>query len=211
MYTEFYGLKEMPFGLTPNPRYFFKTESHVEVMSNLKYGIEHYKGLVVVTGEVGSGKTTTLKAALEELGPDVLAVYIFNPFVSVQEFFKLLTDGLGLDHPRSACKAELLAVLGQFLTSQHNDGLRTALIIDEAHGVPAPVLDEVRLLMNFETRSQKIIQVILCGQPELREILNRPEFRQLKQRISLRCSIRELTKFEVEKYIRFRIKKAGAN
>ena len=210
MYTDFYGLRELPFGLTPNPKYFFKTDSHVEAMSNLRYGIEHRKGLVVVTGEVGCGKTTTLRAVLEQLGPDVLAVYLFNPVVSVQEFFKLLARGLGLEISQSISKADLLTVLDDFLAARHKAGLRTALIIDEAHSMPAPILEEVRLLMNFETHLAKLLQVILCGQPELRDTLNRPEFRQLKQRISLRCSIKELTLFEAEKYIRFRLKKAGA-
>jgi general secretion pathway protein A len=159
---------------------------------------------------VGCGKTTTLRAVLEQLGPDVLAVFLFNPVVSAQEFFKLLARGLGLEISQSISKADLLTVLDDFLAARHNAGLRTALIIDEAHSMPAPLLEEVRLLMNFETPFAKLLQVILCGQPELRDTLNRPEFRQLKQRISLRCSIKELTLFEAEKYIRFRLMKAGA-
>lgn len=210
MYLEYYGLKEMPFGLTPDPRYIFKTESHLEMLATVSYAIEHNKGLVVVTGEVGTGKTTTLRAALQQFSDEVLSVYIFNPFLTASEFFEQLAHEFELDLPKKASKPEMLSALGQLLATRHSQGLRTVLIVDEAHGLPTALLEEIRLLLNFETSSEKLLQVILSGQPELHEVLNRPALRQLKQRISLRCQIKPLSVFEINKYIRFRLKQAGA-
>ncbi|HKP14220.1 MAG TPA: AAA family ATPase [Blastocatellia bacterium] len=210
MYLEHYGLKEWPFSLTPDPRYIFKTESHLEVLATVKYGVEQNKGLIVVTGEVGCGKTTILRAALSTFGDEVLAVYIFNPFLTAAEFFEQVAAEMDLRLPRSVTKPELLAALGRLLAERHAAGLRTVLVVDEAHGLPTALLEEIRLLMNFETNSEKLLQVVLCGQPELAETLNRSQLRQLKQRISLRCGIKPLSVFEINKYIRFRLKQAGA-
>jgi general secretion pathway protein A len=210
MYRDFYGLKEIPFGLTPNPKYIFKTESYLEVIANLKYCISHYKGLVVVTGEVGTGKTTTLRSMMQQLGHEVLAVYILNPFLTVPEFYEQLTTSLRLGLSSKASKPEILNTLALYLSQRHRRGLRTVLIADEAHGLSPTVLEEIRLLANLETNTEKLLQIVLCGQPELRETLNQPNLRQLKQRISLRCSIKPLTLSDVNKYIRFRLKIAGA-
>lgn len=210
MYREFYQLQTIPFGLTPDPKYIFKTESYLEVTANLKYCIEHSKGIVVVSGEVGTGKTTTLRSMIQQFGHDILAVYIFNPYLTVTEFFELFTDGLKLGLPRSASKADLLTAIGRTLALRHAKGLRTVLVVDEAHGLSTALLEEIRLLANFETNSEKLLQVILCGQPELRGTLNQPQLRQLKQRVSLRCQIAPLAAHEVGKYIRFRLKTAGA-
>ena len=210
MYTRFYGLKEIPFGLTPNPKYIFKTDSYLEVIANLKYCISHYKGLVTVTGEVGTGKTTTLRSMIQQLGHEVLAVYILNPFLTVPEFYEQLTTSLRLGLSPRASKPEILNTLSCFLSQRHMKGLRTVLIADEAHGLSPTVLEEIRLLANLETNTEKLFQIVLCGQPELRETLNQPGLRQLKQRISLRCSIKPLTSDEVTKYIRFRLRTAGA-
>ncbi|HJQ22772.1 MAG TPA: AAA family ATPase [Blastocatellia bacterium] len=210
MYLEYYGLKECPFSLTPDPRYIFKTESHLEVLATVKYGVEQNKGLIVVSGEVGCGKTTILRAALSTFGDEVLAVYIFNPFLTAGEFFEQLAAEMDLRLPRTVSKPEMLAVMARMLAERHAAGLRTVLIVDEAHGLPTALLEEIRLLMNFETNSEKLLQVVLCGQPELAETLNRPQLRQLKQRVSLRCSIKPLSVFEISKYIRFRLKQAGA-
>jgi general secretion pathway protein A len=210
MYLKYYGLKEMPFVLTPDPRYIFKTESHLEMLSTVQYGVEHNKGLIVLTGEVGCGKTTMLRAALQTFGKEVLAVYIFNPFLTASEFFEQLAMEMELEVPKSVSKPELLAALARFLAVRHSQGFRTVLIVDEAHGLPAELLEEIRLLMNFETNSEKLLQVILCGQPELQDTLNHPRLRQLKQRISLRCRVNRLSVFEINKYIRFRLRRAGA-
>lgn len=210
MYLNHYGLKEAPFGLTPDPKFIFKTESYLEALSTIKYGVEESKGLIVMVGEVGTGKTTTLRSALQQFSRDVQAAYIFNPSLTNAEFFEQLCHGFGLGLPRTASKPERLESLGRLLTNRHAKRMQTVLIIDEAHGLPEDLLEEVRLLVNFETSSDKLLQVVLSGQPELRVQLNRPDLRQLKQRISLRCTLKPLSPFEVNEYIRFRLKVAGA-
>ena len=208
MYQEFYGLRDIPFSLAPDPRYLFRTESLLEVFANLQYGIEHGKGIVVVSGEVGCGKTTILRSMLQSLDRSVLAAYIFNPLLSTQEFFDLLASEFRL--PPQASKAAMLRTLGHVLMARHAQGLRTVLVVDEAHLLPKHLLEEVRLLLNFETNRDKLLQVILCGQPELHDLLAQPDLRQLKQRVSLKCAIKPLTAHETSEYVRWRLRIAGA-
>ena len=209
MYAEFYGLKELPFALTPDPRFIYFTPSHMEVMANLHYGIESGKGLVVVTGEVGTGKTTILRWMMQRLDRTVLVAYIFNPRLSVTEFYQHVAALF--DIQRWDSKPELLVELGQALESRHSRGLRTVLIIDEAQGLSPSVLEEIRLLSNFESDTAKHLQIVLTGQPELREVLNDPDLRQLKQRVALRCLIKPLpTVAETDRYITSRLLVAGA-
>lgn len=209
MYAEFYGLKELPFALTPDPRFIYFTPSHTEVMANLHYGIESGKGLVVVTGEVGTGKTTILRWMMQRLDRTVLVAYIFNPRLSVPEFYQHVAKLLGVQNWET--KSDLLLALGRALESRHSRGLRTVLIVDEAQGLSPHVLEEIRLLSNFESDTAKQLQIVLTGQPELREVLNNPDLRQLKQRIALRCEIKPLpTIEETERYIISRLLVAGA-
>ncbi len=209
MYAEFYGLKELPFALTPDPRFIYFTPSHTEVMANLHYGIESGKGLVVVTGEVGTGKTTILRWMMQRLDRTVLVAYIFNPRLSVPEFYQHIATLL--DVQQWETKSDLLMELGRSLESRHSRGLRTVLIIDEAQGLSPHVLEEIRLLSNFESDSAKQLQIVLTGQPELRDVLNNPDLRQLKQRIALRCVIKSLPSAEeTERYITSRLLVAGA-
>jgi len=209
VYAEFYGLKELPFALTPDPRFIYFTPSHMEVMANLHYGIESGKGLVVVTGEVGTGKTTILRWMMQRLDRTVLVAYIFNPRLSVTEFYQHVAALF--DIQRWDSKPELLVELGQALESRHSRGLRTVLIIDEAQGLSPSVLEEIRLLSNFESDTAKHLQIVLTGQPELREVLNDPDLRQLKQRVALRCLIKPLpTVAETDRYITSRLLVAGA-
>lgn len=204
MYAEFYGFKELPFALTPDPRYIYFTPSHMEAMANLHYGIESGKGLVVVTGEVGTGKTTILRWMMQQLDPTILVAYIFNPRLAVTDFYQHLGSLLGL--PKWETKSELLTALGQALESRHACGLRTVLIIDEAQGLSPNVLEEIRLLSNFESDTSKQLQIVLTGQPELRDVLNNPNLRQLKQRVALRCAIKALpTVEETDRYITARL------
>jgi general secretion pathway protein A len=211
MYLDFYGLKELPFALTPDPRFIYFTPSHTEAMANLHYGIESGKGLIVVTGEVGTGKTTILRWMMNRLDRTVLVAYIFNPRMTVSEFYEYISSPKLLDVPRWESKSELLLRLGEVLDSRHSRGLRTVLIIDEAHGLSPAVLEEIRLLSNFESDSAKQLQIVLTGQPELRDVLNQPELRQLKQRIALRCEIKPLPDIhETERYIASRLLAAGA-
>jgi general secretion pathway protein A len=209
VYAEFYGLKELPFALTPDPRFIYFTPSHTEVMANLHYGIESGKGLVVVTGEVGTGKTTILRWMMQRLDRTVLVAYIFNPRLTVPEFYQHVATLLGVQNWET--KSDLLLGLGRALETRHARGLRTVLIVDEAQGLSPHVLEEIRLLSNFESDTAKQLQIVLTGQPELREVLNNPDLRQLKQRIALRCVIKPLpTIEETERYITSRLLVAGA-
>ena len=209
MYAEFYGLKELPFALTPDPRYIYFTPSHTEVMANLHYGIESGKGLIVVTGEVGTGKTTMLRWVMQRLDRTVLVAYIFNPRLSVPEFYQHLARLFDIQNWES--KSDLLIELGKVLESRHSRGLRTVLIVDEAHGLSTSVLEEIRLLCNFESDTAKQLQIVLTGQPELRKVLNNPDLRQLKQRVALRCDVKALPNVEeTAQYINARLKVAGA-
>jgi len=208
MYREFYGLRDIPFSLTPDPRFLYFTASHREVMANLHYGIQHGKGLIVATGEVGTGKTTMLRAMLARLDRSVLTCYIFNPGLTVSEFYHYIATSFGVT--QYASKSDLLMKLGRLLMTRHARGLRSVLIVDEAQGLAPELLEEIRLLLNFETYTEKQLQIILAGQPELRQVLNAPSLRQLKQRISLRCEIKPLRADEVSVYIRARLKTAGA-
>jgi general secretion pathway protein A len=208
MYLEFYGLKEPPFALTPDPRFIYFTPSHKEVMANLHYGIENSKGLIVVTGEVGTGKTTVLRWMLQSFERTVLVAYIFNPRLTVPEFYQYMTNLFGIQNWET--KSDLLVALGRTLESRHARGLRTVLIIDEAQGLSPYVLEEIRLLLNFESDTAKYLQVVLTGQPELRDVLNNPNLRQLKQRIALRCKINPLPNVdETHNYIQKRLRIAG--
>src|ERR687896_982473 len=181
-------------------------------MANLHYGIESGKGLVVVTGEVGTGKTTVLRWMMSRLDRTVLVAYLFNPRMTVSEFYQYVSSPKLLDVPRWESKSDLLLRLGEFLDSRHSRGLRTVLVIDEAHGLSPAVLEEIRLLSNFESDSAKQLQIVLTGQPELRDVLNNPELRQLKQRVALRCEIKALPNIEeTGRYITSRLLAAGAD
>ena len=199
----------MPFTLTPDPRFLVFTPSYNEALATLYYGLEHSKGLIVLTGEVGTGKTTALRWILRRLDASVLAAYIFNPRLSVEDFYQQIAAMFNLNEWES--KADLLTMLGRMLEERHRHGLKTVLVIDEAHELSDYLLDEIRLLLNFETDSAKQLQIVLTGQPELRKILNKPNLRQLKQRISLRCDLQTLANpQEVENYITERLLLAGS-
>ena len=209
MYKEFFGLEDTPFTLTPDPRFIVFTPSYNEVLASLYYGLENAKGLIVLTGEVGTGKTTALRWILRRLDSSVLAAYVFNPRLSIDEFYHHVTQMLGIKNWNN--KAELLTEMGRVLEDRHRRGLRTVLIIDEAHELSDFVLEEIRLLMNFESDNAKHLQIVLTGQPELREKLNQPNLRQLKQRVALRCKMHQLPNVEeVERYVTERLLIAGS-
>ena len=209
MYKEYFGLSDYPFNLTPDPKYLVVTPGYNEILAGLYYGIEMAKGLTVVTGEVGTGKTTALRWIIRRLQTGVLASYIINPHLSIEEFYYHLTDMLGLKHWSN--KSEMLTQLGNLLEQRHQRAMRTILIVDEAHQLSDEVLEEIRLLLNFESDSAKHLQVVLAGQPELTEKLRQPNLRQLKQRVALRCTMPILNSLEdVERYITERLKIAEA-
>lgn len=209
MYKDFFKLNYYPFSLTPDPRFIVFTPTYNDLLASLYYGIEMAKGLIVLTGEVGTGKTTALRWMLRRLDSTVLAAYIFNPHLSVEEFYYYLTEMLEIKDWSN--KTALLMQIGKILEDRHRRGLRTVLIVDEAHELSDEILEEIRLLMNFELDSGKLVQVILTGQPELQEKLKQSNLRQLKQRIALRCRMEQLASVdEVERYITERLTIAGA-
>lgn len=210
MYKEFFGLDDTPFTLTPDPRFIVFTPSYNEVLASLYYGLENAKGLIVLTGEVGTGKTTALRWILRRLDSSVLAAYVFNPRLSIDEFYHHVTQMLGIKDWSN--KAELLSVMGKVLEERHRRGLRTVIIIDEAHELSDYVLEEIRLLLNFESDNAKHLQIVLTGQPELRDKLNQANLRQLKQRVALRCNMHPFPNVgEVDRYITERLIIAGSD
>ena len=209
MYESFFGLLERPFDLTPNPRYLVLTEAHREVLSNLEYGIGSRKGITLLVGEAGSGKTTLIRAAMEKQPTRVHCVHIQNPTLTRDEFVETLALRFGLSGRAVRSKAALLTELEQKLIERRGEDETTVLIVDEAQSLPSELLEEIRLLANIETASDKLLTVILAGQPELAERLNQPSLRQLKQRVALRCELRPLTREEAVSYVAGRIRIAG--
>jgi general secretion pathway protein A len=208
MYKDFFGLKEYPFSLTPDPRFMVFSPSYNEVLAALYYGVEMAKGLMVLTGEVGTGKTTALRWIVRRLDSTVLAAYLHNPHLSIEELYCHLTEMLGIREWTN--KTDLILEMGKILEERHRQGVRTLLIVDEAHQLPDEVLEEIRLLLNFESDSAKHLQIILTGQPDLREKLNQQNLKPLKQRVALRCQMPILSNVaEVERYIKMRLSTGG--
>ena len=209
MYETFYNLREKPFNLTPDPRFIYFTEKHCEALANLVYGIRERKGILVLTGEAGTGKTTMINALLDTLErTGVLSAFIFNPLLTATEFFEYLLSDMNLKGDFRS-KSQVLIKLNSLLLERYRQGQITVLIIDEAQNLSPEVLEEVRMLTNLETSTEKLLQIVLVGQQELNLKLNSPSLRQLKQRISLRCSLLPLTLHETKEYIRTRMEIAG--
>jgi general secretion pathway protein A len=212
MYEKFYGLRERPFDLTPNPKFLYLTGGHREALSNLQYGITGRKGMTLLIGEAGTGKTTLVRAALEAVaGPAVKLVYLSNPVLTREEFYEFLAPKFGLSDRAALSKARFLAELEESILARHQSGGLTALVIDEAQSLPHELLEEVRLLANFETAVEKLLPVVLAGQPELAARLENEELRQLKQRVALRCDLAALDIRETAAYISGRVAIAGAD
>jgi type II secretory pathway predicted ATPase ExeA len=212
MYQRFYGLRELPFELTPNPRYLFLTPQHREALSNLQYGLSSAKAMTVLIGEAGTGKTTLLHAALEsEPCRNVTCVYLNNPTLLRREFIEVLSDRFNLSPRARESKAVLLGELDGVLRERRSRGQITALVIDEAQSLSGELLEEIRLLANIETATEKLLPLVLAGQPELRNRLNEPGLRQLKQRITLRCEITPFSVTEAAAYIAWRVRAAGGD
>ena len=210
MYQEFFGLRELPFDLSPDPRYLYLTARHSEALANLQYGISARKGLTLLVGEAGTGKTTLVRAALESKAcRSARALYLNNPTLTRGEFLEFLADGFSLGTDAATSKAVLLKQLERELISRRQRGVITALVIDEAQSLPYELLEEIRLLANIETNTEKLLPLVLAGQPELADRLNEPSLRQLKQRVALRCTLGSLTREETSAYITGRIRHAG--
>jgi len=209
MYLEFYGLKELPFNITPDPRFLFYSSQHREAFDHLVYGIEHRKGFIELSGEVGSGKTTLCRAVLANLSKRVKTALILNPALSGSQLLQAILNDFGLSCNRRD-RLSCIETLNTFLLEQTLQGNNVAVIIDEAQDLKASVMEEIRLLSNLETDQHKLMQIVLAGQPELRTRLAKSELRQLRQRIMVRCRLNPLAESDTANYIAHRLKVAGA-
>jgi len=210
MYEAFYGLRERPFELTPNPRFLYMTAPHREALTTLEYGLSGRTGIAVLIGEAGTGKTTLVHAALHSQNTrQSLAVYLNNPSLTRDEFVEFLAAGFGLSADAARSKTRCLYELTEVLAKRHQARHMSALVIDEAQCLPDVLLEEIRLLANIEAATEKLLSIILAGQPELADRLNQTSLRQLKQRVGLRCALRPLRHDETTAYIAARIAVAG--
>ncbi len=212
MYTSFFGLTEKPFAITPDPRYLYLSERHAEALAHLAYGIAEAGGFIQLTGEVGTGKTTVLRSLLQQLPPHCDVALILNPRVTPAEFLQCICDELHVQVPVAAAGSvkSLVDLLTHFLLDAHGRSRRVVLMVDEAQNLSADVLEQVRLLTNLETATQKLLQILLIGQPELRAVLAKPELRQLAQRVTGRYHLEALRRTQTIAYIRHRLRVAGA-
>lgn len=211
MYKRFFGLRDNPFNVNPDPRYLFSTRHTQEALACLTYGIQYRRGFVLLTGEVGTGKTTLLNKLLGWLRRQRVATsFVFNPRLDSSQFFDYMLADFGLNFD-SRQKGQMLLRLNKWLLERHLSGGTAVLIVDEAQNLSAEVLEEVRLLTNLETSTEKLLQIVLSGQPELENKLDRPELRQLRQRVTLRCKTQPLTLDETQKYVTTRLRIAGAD
>jgi general secretion pathway protein A len=208
VYLAFYGLKEKPFNATPDPRFLYLTPGHREALSQLVYGVQEHKGFMVLTGEVGTGKTTLLRTLLTRLDGNTAVAFVFNSTLPFDEILEYVLHDFGIAKS-AASRVERLVALNNFLIERRRSGQNTVVIFDEAQNLEPVTLEQIRLLSNFETTTDKLVQILLVGQPELKARLMLPELRQLKQRISLRCAIPPLRPEEVNDYMRKRLWIAG--
>ena len=218
MYEEYYGFTEKPFSLTPDPKYLFKSASHANAFELLQYAIRRREGFVVVTGDIGTGKTTLCRAILEQLDRKTFTALVLNPFLSEEDLLRLILQDFGVvsrdeikrGRLSGITKQELIETLNEFLLSLQPLGAQALLIIDEAQNLPLRVLEQIRILSNLETDKEKLLQIILVGQTNLRDVLRRPDLRQLDQRVSIRYELKPLSPEESGAYIMHRLTIAGS-
>ena len=209
MYLQYYGLTEPPFDLTPNPRFLFYTTKHREAFNHLLYGIRERKGFVQLTGEVGAGKTTLCRALLEQLDGQFATALILNPVLNADQLMEAIAMEFGLN-VHGLDRLETVAAINKFLLDHAHAGKDCVLVIDEAQNLTDDLLEQVRLLSNLETDTRKLVQIVLMGQPELRDRLNNPRLRQLRQRITVRYHLKALSRAEIGQYIQHRLEVSGA-
>ncbi len=210
MYNDYFGLSDTPFSIAPNPQYLYMSERHREALAHLLYGIQSDGGFLLLTGEVGTGKTTVCRCLLGQVPDNVDTAFILNPKMTVIELLATICDDLNIPYPENASIKVLVDELNLYLLASHQQGRKTVVIIDEAQNLAVDVLEQLRLLTNLETDQRKLLQIILLGQPELLTILAGPELRQLSQRVTARFHLDALTRQEVAEYIQHRLKVAGA-
>jgi general secretion pathway protein A len=210
VYAKFFGLKEVPFGVNPDPKFLYMMPHVREALACLQYGIRARKGFVVLTGEVGTGKTTLLKAALSSFeGTEISTAYIFNPRLDILDFLEFVLTDFGIPVPVRT-KAQMLVALNHWLLARYRAGQTAVIVIDEAQNLSSELLEEIRLLTNLETATEKLVQIVLSGQPELEDKLREVGARQLRQRITLWSRTRPLTTAETYAYVQERLRLAGA-
>jgi len=209
MYLNFYGLAENPFNATPDPRFLHMTPGHREALAQLLYGTQERKGFIVLTGKVGTGKTTLLHALLQRLEGQSAVSFVVNSTLRFDDLLEYVLNDLEITKTGDS-RAQRLIALNNFLIERERAGQNTIVIIDEAQNLDVATLEQIRLLSNFETPRSKLLQILLVGQPELKNVLNLPQLQQLKQRVGLRCQIPPLTPAETSAYIRTRLRIAGA-
>jgi len=209
MYCQFYGLKERPFNITSDPAFFFLSNGHKEALSHLLYGVSQRKGIIALTGEIGTGKTTLCRFLLNQLSKNVKTAFILNPNFSETQLLEAIVKDFGLK-PKNNSKLTLIWELNKFLLKESESGFNVVLIVDEAQNLNPDLLEQIRLLSNLETEKDKLLQVVLVGQPELNNKLNLHDLRQLRQRIMVRYHIAPLEHDEIKTYIKHRLTVAGA-
>jgi len=208
MYNEYFGLKEAPFNVTPDPRFIFFSAKHLDAFSSLVYGIESRKGFILITGDIGAGKTTICRGALEKLKGRAHTAMILNPCLSEMLLLRAITEDFGIE-VKARNKKDCFDALNRFVLDAFHKGMNTVLVIDESQDLAPRVLEQIRLLSNLETNSEKLLQIVLVGQPELRTTLNKPSLLQLNQRIQVRFHLTSLDQTETGEYICHRLKVAG--
>lgn len=211
MYTQFFGLTEKPFSITPDPRYLYMSQRHADALAHLLYGISESGGFIQLTGEVGTGKTTLVRSLFEQLPDEADVALILNPELTTEEFLTAIAEELGIEVPGDRSIKALIDGLNAHLLDAHGRGRRTVLIVDEAQNLGTELLEQVRLLTNLETPKQKLLQIILIGQPELREVLSRADMRQVAQRVTGRYHLEPLNQADTTKYVKHRMRVAGAS
>lgn len=211
MYLQYFGLREMPFNITPDPKFLYLSPTHHEALEHLRYGVNEKKGFIVLTGEVGCGKTTLCRRLLDDLeGQNVETALILNPRLSETELVQAILHELGVE-PIKGSHQDLLDQLNRHLLGLIAQGKEILVVIDESQNMTTEGLEHLRLLSNLETNTQKLLQILLIGQPELKDKLKRPELRQLRQRILVYCELKPLNREQISQYVRHRLTLAGAN
>ena len=209
MYERFYNLRERPFSLSPDPDYLYPSRVHQEALSYLRYGIEGHAGFIIITGEIGSGKTTLLQAALRGLDRQTSVSRLVNTMLDARELIEAVMLDFGLEPGQGRSKPHLLRDLARYLVEQRTAGRLALLVIDEAQNLNPSALEEVRMLSNLETEKSKLLQIVLIGQPNLRDVLARPELEQLRQRVTVRYHLQALDSDETYAYINHRLRRAA--
>ena len=210
MYNEYFGLKDTPFSIAPDPRFLYMSDQHREALAHLLYGMNSEGGFVLLTGEVGTGKTTVCRCLLDQIPSNSTVAFIFNPKLTVEELLATICDEFRIKYSDGTASIKVFVdLINNYLLKSHSDGRKAVLIIDEAQNLSSDVLEQLRLLTNLETNKCKLLQIILIGQPELKEKLEKQELRQLSQRIIARCHLDSLPKEDVEAYVAHRLSIAG--